>query len=402
MSTLWTHVLPNTPRRAKAGRKTKKIAASVFLGVCGVALGGGLCYFAVQWLTELLADRQIWTDGVPAEFGEVSGEERSNRFVFHTYELTLSYVDAEGVHREASQEFNTVFGEVDTESTPEIRYLAAEPNRAASSWSVDVSMSRGLWVVLAFAIGLFGWSIVGIALVAIRNAVLEERAAIEGIETRATISSVKSDEHGNTTYVFRAEVTRKPAGSRFAIARALLLPLSFDAATRSVRSCGSAAMTPGGGTSRPGISSLCRLGRRTRPVHPRTWKGSSSPSHWGAIRESADREGRMPSIVASSRSLSGSAMRNARRASLGSWSLLRDVLHQGLLERSLLRRMLEPAQRDEAFQGGIQRRRDPRRNQPLHRGPRSGCRHRRPHRSRRVLPHRAGRERDGMLGGRRR
>lgn len=163
-------------------------------------------YYAAQWLSELSSDRQTWSEGVAAESGEVSGEERSNRFVFHTYKLNLSYVDAQGVHREAAQDFTTIFGEVDTNSEPEIRYLPTEPARAVSSWSVDVSTSRAVWVVLAFLIALVMASLIPIAAFAIRGAILEERAAIEGIEARVSISTTKSDQHGNTTYEFRGEM----------------------------------------------------------------------------------------------------------------------------------------------------------------------------------------------------
>jgi hypothetical protein len=212
-------VLPNVPRRARAGRKSKKIATSVVLGVIGLVLGGGMIYYAAQWLFELVSDRQTWSEGVSAEFGEVSGEERSNRFVFHTYELNLSYVDAQGVRRELAQEFTTVFGEVDTDNPPEIRYLPDEPERAVSSWSVEVSVSRAVFAVLAFVMSLVIMSLVPVALLAIRDAVVEERAAIEGIETRATICSVNSDQHGNTTYVFRADV---PSEGRTLEGRAVL------------------------------------------------------------------------------------------------------------------------------------------------------------------------------------
>jgi hypothetical protein len=164
-------------------------------------------FYAVSLLRGVAADRALFARGAPAVEGTVGGEERSQRFVLHTYDLTLTYVDQAGVKRTAHQEIETVGGTIDDQATPEIRYDPASPDRAVCSWSLDVTPSRVAWGVLAGLLALLGGFVAYAGARGLREAFLERDAARDGREVRARVTEKGRDQYGNVTF----EVTAEPA-----------------------------------------------------------------------------------------------------------------------------------------------------------------------------------------------
>ena len=197
--------LPTTPRKAKSRRLVKKLITAFLLFLLGLAMLGGLGAYSVVWTQDLLHDRALFASGEKATFGGVEGTQRSRKFFFHEYDLTLTYLDAKGGRHTAKQEFISVGDSVDEKQDPEIRYDPANPDRASSSWSVDVTFGRVIWSLLAFAISLIGGFVIYAVYIAARDGFLEQTAAKEGVEIRLEVSEHSRDQHGNVTYVLRAE-----------------------------------------------------------------------------------------------------------------------------------------------------------------------------------------------------
>jgi hypothetical protein len=198
-------VLPPPPRVTSAGRLVKKVTVAVLIGLLGLGMLGGIGYYAFYEARGLIEDRDVFARGVAAAEGRVEGKARSRRIFFHEYELTLRYTDRSGAHHSTRQAFDTAFGEVDEAQRPEIRYDPDRPDRAASSWSIDVTASRALWAALAALMALVGGFVVYAGARGVRDAVLERRAARDGREVRARLAEKSRVQYGNVTYALTAE-----------------------------------------------------------------------------------------------------------------------------------------------------------------------------------------------------
>jgi hypothetical protein len=199
-------ILPAPPRATSAGRLVKKLFASLFLAFLGVALLGGMGWYASTLVGSLQHDRDLFARGTPAADGSVEGEARTRRMVFHDYKLTLSYTDQDGKEHTSRQEFETLLGEVDQNSPAEIHYDPDHPDHAVCSWSVDVTASRATQAGLAILIALSGTVLFYGAARAGRDAFWERDAAREAQEVRAQLAELSRDQHGNVTYSVIAEV----------------------------------------------------------------------------------------------------------------------------------------------------------------------------------------------------
>jgi hypothetical protein len=199
-------ILPPPPRATSAGRLVKKLMTAFFLGLLGLGMFGGLGYYAFTLADDLLSDRKIFANGVVAEDAEVEGTAKARRLIFHEYKLTLHYTDKNGVAHNEKQEFDTMFGEVDDKSPVEVRYDPAHPKRAACSWSVDVSMSRGIWALTAALMALLGGFVVYAGARSMRDSFFEREAARDGTEVPVALHETSRDQYGNVTLEMTAEI----------------------------------------------------------------------------------------------------------------------------------------------------------------------------------------------------
>jgi hypothetical protein len=199
-------ILPPPPRATSAGRLVKKLMTALFLGLIGLGMFGGLGYYAFTLADDLIRDRKVFANGVVAEDAEVEGTAKASRLIFHEYNLKLHYTDRNGVVHDEKQEFHTMFGEVDDKSPVEVRYDPAHPKRAACSWSIDVTVSRGLWALTTAAIALLGAFVVWLGARSMRDAFFEKETARDGSEVPVRLTETSRDQYGNVTFEMTAEV----------------------------------------------------------------------------------------------------------------------------------------------------------------------------------------------------
>jgi hypothetical protein len=200
-------LLPPPPRKLKISRFLKKLASAAFNVALGLLILGGMSAYCAWTILNLYSDRALFAHGIPAAFGTVDGTKRSRKFFFNDYKLDLHYEDAHGEQHTAHQEFDTVLGSIDETREPEIRYDPANPDRAVSSWSVEVSVSRGLWSLVSLLAALIGFRMSKLAIAAFRDALLERSAAREGREMRVELKEKSRDGRGNITYTTTFEPT---------------------------------------------------------------------------------------------------------------------------------------------------------------------------------------------------
>jgi hypothetical protein len=179
---------------------------ALFVGLIGLGMFGGLGYYAFTLADDLIQDRKVFANGVVAEDAEVEGTARAQRLIFHEYKLTLHYTDKNGVAHNEKQEFDTIFGEVDDKSPVEVRYDPQHPKRAACSWSVDVTASRGLWALTAAAMSILGAFVVWLGARSMRDAFFEREAACDGREVAVRLTEKSHDQYGNVTFEMTAEI----------------------------------------------------------------------------------------------------------------------------------------------------------------------------------------------------
>jgi hypothetical protein len=199
-------ILPPPPRAVGAGRLLKNLMTALFLALIGLGMLGGLGYYTFTLIDDLITDRALFDSGVVAEGAAIDGTSRARRAVFHEYKLTLRYTDKAGKRHVVKQEFDTAFGEVDANAKVVIKYDPKHPDQAASSWSVDVTVSRVVWAVLVAMVALSGGALVFAALRSGRDAFLERVAAREGTEVQVTLRETSRDRHGNVTYALSAPI----------------------------------------------------------------------------------------------------------------------------------------------------------------------------------------------------
>ncbi len=162
-----------------------------------------------QWFDaeELLDQSRIWKEGVPASAVEVQGRETTHKFVFHSYDLEVSYLDAKHSLHRGRVNFNSMT-EGDKTSTPIVHYLENDPEHFALSWAMELKSSR--WAAIAFmtvlGAGLIGGAFAIGGMQAMRK-FFDARCCVrrcDEIAVRIThiIEHIAKDEQTGTTYYF--------------------------------------------------------------------------------------------------------------------------------------------------------------------------------------------------------
>lgn len=175
-----TKFLPARPLSLKKGYVLRHS-----LGALGCALGAAaIFFFAGRWVLGEAEDIQkmdrIWETGVPAQSADAEGEERSNHFIFYSYNLKVKYRDIEGKDHSAEAEFSSVWTEAKTSSPLVVRYDPKAPNDFALSWAIELGGAR--WA--SFGVSVFGLTMIvgvlGIIAWALRRQVVEAKQCAEG------------------------------------------------------------------------------------------------------------------------------------------------------------------------------------------------------------------------------
>src|SRR5882672_5989534 len=128
-------LLPPCPLRLKASFVWRFQLGGIVLVLVGVASAIGYAWWQYSAVRELLDQTSIWAAGVPALRTEVGGKETTHKFIFHSYELDVTFLDATRTKHESKLEFDSFGSEVDQTATPQVRYLKDDPGRFALSWA---------------------------------------------------------------------------------------------------------------------------------------------------------------------------------------------------------------------------------------------------------------------------
>jgi hypothetical protein len=112
------------------------------VGLVGLALIGIGIALSGSEGRRILADDELWKQGAVAPWAEVSGEETTQKFLWHDYDLDVTYTDLEGGNHTAKTEFETFPIGANTNQAPEVRYDPNVPERVTVSWAIDASTWR--------------------------------------------------------------------------------------------------------------------------------------------------------------------------------------------------------------------------------------------------------------------
>ncbi len=184
-------VLPNRPLRVKSSYVVSAYVGALFLFLGGLALIGGVTWWQGGEMRAILHEGHVWSTGKPAGESSVSGKVTSQSFLFHDYKLDVTFTDEEGhTHREHT-EFSTLFGTVDKNSEPEVRYDPAHPKDFALAWSQSVSGSRWASAILFWSMGAaFGALLIWLGFLRVRTAGDVKHVAERSTEVAADLISI--------------------------------------------------------------------------------------------------------------------------------------------------------------------------------------------------------------------
>lgn len=154
--------LPPRPLKLKTAFVWRNQIGGILLLLAAVGVAAG--YFAVMadGLKALWRESAIWKAGVEVREVSVSGERKTSKFIFHSYKLTVDFIDVNGARHSERVEFDTLLGTVNEDKPAVVRHLRADPKQFVLSWSQDVKLSRWLWegFLLVAGVGLIGGTLV--------------------------------------------------------------------------------------------------------------------------------------------------------------------------------------------------------------------------------------------------
>lgn len=135
-------ILPGRPLRVSPQYVKSFLVPALLVGLVGLALIGIGLALAGSEGGRVLADLEVWETGTVAPWAEVGGEERTQKFLWHDYDLNVTYTDLEGNDRTAKAEFETFLFGADTNRSPEVHYDPKAPERVSVSWAIDATTWR--------------------------------------------------------------------------------------------------------------------------------------------------------------------------------------------------------------------------------------------------------------------
>jgi hypothetical protein len=242
-------LLPPPPYRLRSSFVMRQTVGVVLLAACAVGAGGGYAWWQVSEAASIVHDSSLWaSSGVSEVEVSVHGKLTSNKFIFNSYDLDVSFRDEEGRSHHGKSKFETLFARVNEDSPALVRYRPGNPDDFALSWAVDKVPSR--WAGVAFMGGvgvlLIGGSFGGLAYQRYRVLQKASRAVREGAEAECKVLRVE-DQMANG----------RPTGYRLFH---FLIP---DRLTRGVRVEGKEAFHP-----KKGMAFLFEGGQRLLALVP--------------------------------------------------------------------------------------------------------------------------------------
>ena len=197
-------LLPSCPLRLKTSFVWRHQLGGAVLVLIGVSAAIGYAWWQYDAVADLLDQTRIWQTGVPGSRTEVDGKVTTNKFIFHTYDLTVKFLDANQAKHESKLEFDTLGFEVDQAKTPHVHYRPDDPARFALSWAVDAKAGR--WLSFLFmgivGVGLVGGSFTYLGVMSLRRLADARRCARRADEvlvrvTKLTQQIIKGRHTGN-------------------------------------------------------------------------------------------------------------------------------------------------------------------------------------------------------------
>lgn len=210
-------ILPERPLRLRTGFVLRYRLGAIACVAGAAAIG----YFGGDWAVgdarKIAHQNELWETGAASTDVNVEGQERSNHFVFYSYDLKVDYRDAKGAIHRADATFDSLWTEVDQAKSPIVHYNPSAPDDFVLSWAIDLGGGRwGAFGVAIFGIfmltgtlGIVGWALNG----QLKNA---RRCAERSDEVLLNVTSV-SDQIVNGTNtgakIYRYELKGVGSGS---------------------------------------------------------------------------------------------------------------------------------------------------------------------------------------------
>lgn len=203
-----TMLLPERLLRLKPSFVWKSCIGGGLSIVAGLAMAAGVIWWQIGEAHRLLEEKALWASGVAAEAVGVSGQETTNKFIFHSYKLDVTFRDGEGRRCGGEVEFDTVGGSVEGGREAEVRYARGDSGRFVLSWALEVESSRWGAITIFVAVGGgFGALLIAVGIGALRKLADAGRCAVRGEEVVAQLTKVVQHtthgKHTSTAYHFK-------------------------------------------------------------------------------------------------------------------------------------------------------------------------------------------------------
>jgi hypothetical protein len=193
-----------------------RIFAAAFV-VLGALLAASFTSKTRLDVRQLLEERRIWAQGLPARDVSVAGKVSTTRFVSHKYDLTVGYTDKEGKRQVARLTFETLGATLDESVIPEVRYDATHPSQCALNTALAVRWGRIASIVFLFLFGAGGMGIGFVALGLYFGSLLRTyahcgtRSDVIAVAITRIIRVERHGEHRQTRYKYKYV---SPSGQR--------------------------------------------------------------------------------------------------------------------------------------------------------------------------------------------
>ena len=213
-------LLPPPPLRLSSSFVLKYGLGGLLLLLLGAAAATGYGWWQFGEVAGLIEQSRIWETGVPALTTSASGGFKTHKFLIHSYNFDVRYVDAGGAPHARKLKFDTLIGEVDRTRQPIVRHLKDDPDRFALSWAVEAKTSRWASILTLglVGVGLIGGAFTILGLRALRRLADARRCASFSDEVIVRIDSMVpktiKGRHTHNVFHFTGEMTdgRKVTG----------------------------------------------------------------------------------------------------------------------------------------------------------------------------------------------
>ncbi len=200
--------LPPRPLKLQRSFLIRAYFWGILWVLVGLGVGGAYLVWQYRDAARVIADGEVWEHGTPAELGSVRGTQRSRYGIFKEYSLDVSYTDTSNLPHNDHFTFSTLFGGVDDDAQPTLRFDPQDNSRYAISWAVECTKSR--WASIGFMsiVGaLIGVAILSLGAILLKRARTAQRVAatseeVECLLLSATEQIVNGRPNGHIVYRF--------------------------------------------------------------------------------------------------------------------------------------------------------------------------------------------------------